>query len=56
MYPARSTTIPEIPYSFGLCALRCIKKYGYTYLTTYYLMNWATMFFLNRTLAYPKVR
>jgi glycosyltransferase involved in cell wall biosynthesis len=44
------------PELVAYTSLRRIKKYGYTYLTTYYLMNWATMLFLNRTLAYPKVR
>jgi len=44
------------PELVAYTSLRRIKKYGYTYLTTYYLLNWATMLFLNRTLAYPKVR
>ena len=44
------------PEMVAYTSLRRIKKYGYTYLTTYYLMNWATMLLLNRTLAYPKVR
>lgn len=44
------------PEMTAYTSLRRIKKYGYTYLTTYYLMNWATMLLLNRTLTYPKVR
>jgi hypothetical protein len=44
------------PEMLAYTSLRRIKKYGYPYLTTYYMMNWATMLLFNRTLAYPKVR
>lgn len=37
-------------------SLRRIKKYGYPYLTTYYMINGVMMLLFKRTLAYPKVR
>jgi hypothetical protein len=37
-------------------SLRRIKQHGYTYLTTYYMINAITMSLFDRNLAYPKVR
>ncbi len=37
-------------------SLRRIKKYGYPYLTTYYMINAAMMLLFNQTLGYPQVR
>ena len=44
------------PEMIAYTSLRRIKKYGYAYLTTYYLINALGMLLANRTLAYPKVR
>jgi len=37
-------------------SLRRIRKYGYPYLTTYYMINGFMMLLLKRTLGYPEVR
>jgi glycosyltransferase involved in cell wall biosynthesis len=44
------------PNMVAYTSIRRIKKYGYPYLTTYYMINVISMLFLGRTLAYPKVR
>lgn len=44
------------PEMIAYTSLRRIKKYGYLYLVTYNIINWATVLFFNRTLAYPQVR
>ncbi len=44
------------PDMVAYTSLRRIKNYGYPYLTTYYMINAATMLLFKRTLAYPKIR
>mgnify|MGYP001155985711 CR=1 FL=1 len=44
------------PGMIAYTSLRRIKRYGYPYLLTYNLVNWAVMLLFNRTLAYPQVR
>jgi cellulose synthase/poly-beta-1,6-N-acetylglucosamine synthase-like glycosyltransferase len=44
------------PQMVAYTSLRRIKKYGYPYLTTYYMINAGTMLLFRRSLAYPKVR
>ncbi len=44
------------PDMVAYTSLRRIMNYGYPYLTTYYMINAATMLLFKRTLAYPKIR
>jgi len=44
------------PKMIAYTSLRRIKKYGYPYLTMYYMMNAAMMLLFDRTLGYPEVR
>ena len=44
------------PRMVAFTSLRRIKKYGYPYLTTYYLINGITLLLFERSLAYPKIR
>lgn len=44
------------PDMVAYTSLRRIKQHGYTYLTTYYMINAITMSLFDRNLAYPKVR
>jgi cellulose synthase/poly-beta-1,6-N-acetylglucosamine synthase-like glycosyltransferase len=44
------------PEMVAYTSLRRIKKYGYPYLTTYYVINASAMLLFNKTLGYPKVR
>lgn len=44
------------PEMVAYTSLRRIRKFGYPYLTTYYMINAIAMMLFHRSLAYPKVR
>jgi hypothetical protein len=44
------------PEMVAYTSLRRIRKFGYPYLTTYYMINAIALMLFQRSLAYPKVR